>query len=69
VVPVLDAAGAQTGIVLRLGDLPEEQSSELVGEWVRAAQDAAAAASASLSSGAGASDYERYVAAGLREHA
>lgn len=68
VVPVLGEAGEQSGIVLRLGDLPQHPSQAELSDWIRAAQDAARSVAATLA-GDGAHDYERYVASGLRDRA
>ncbi len=71
VVPVFDSTAAPetpSGIVIRVGDLPEAATRAHIREWVAAAKQAAAEVSETLASD-GRDDFERYIASGLRDRA
>ena len=68
VVPVFaPGVGVQknSGLVLRLGNLPQGVDSSVVSGWIDSMQEAAEEVKATLA-GASAKDYQRYVDAGLR---
>lgn len=68
VVPVLAPEASEptnSGLVIRLGNLPSGVDAAMVREWAAALQEAAAEVSLTLA-GSAAKDYRRYAAAGLR---